>query len=326
MQTELVIALAAGAFSLIATALSVLANGRIARRNDEAAARRAYEYEALKRLYTEVEPLLFQVESAAAGARDRALNLARAARSGALAGEKSWLGEESYYLVSTLHALMRPAIYFRLLERRITSIDLSLDPSKAIVFALLREYERALGADFDLAQQAPALVYDPNAESELPIEGAGRFRQGLVAGRRETAIEALIAREAGEQPRAKSFGELERGLANDPALQPDLLPIIAILKNFSPAERPVFWRIVILQAVLARLILAVLEAEGPVPHLRRTLDALVNDSRWRAAHYVSPQGGEPDPGAFDAVAAYLGPKLGLIARRYVTKRKRRAAA
>ncbi len=319
MQTELAIAIAAGGFSLLATGLSVLANGRIARRNDEASARRAYEYEARKRLYAEVEPLLFQVESAAAGARDRALNLARAARSGALEGPKNWLSDEGYYLASTLHALVRPAVYYRLLERRITSIDLGLDPKKAVVFALLREYDRALGADFDLAQETPKLAYDPNADSELPMDSGGRFRQGLVAGRRDILVDAMIVRDSGEPPRCRNFGELERALAEDEALRHACAPLSAILKDFSPAQRPVFWRIVLLQAALARLVLAALEPRKKPLHLRRALDAMIDNPAWRAAHAVAAEGQEIDPGAYAAVRDYLGPKLGAIARRYLAK-------
>jgi hypothetical protein len=319
MQTELIIAIAAGGFSLLATALSVLANGRIARRNDEASARRAYEYEALKRLYAEVEPLLFQVESAAAGARDRAVNLARAARQGALEGAGHWLRDEGYYLASTLHALVRPAVYYRLLERRITSIDLSLDPNKAIVFALLREYDRALGADFDLAQQAPALDYDPNDESELPIGSGGRFRQGLVAGRRDILADAMIRRDPGEPARSCNFGELERALVDGEAMRSACAPLTAILKNFAPRERPVFWRIVVLQALLARIILEALEPRKRPLHLRRTLEDILADAKWREAHAIGDAAAEA--GHYEAVSAYLGPKLGAIARRYVRKRR-----
>lgn len=317
MQTELIIAIAAGAFSLLATALSVLANGRIARRNEEASARRAYEYEALKRLYSEVEPLLFQVESAAAAARDRAVNLARAARTGALDGAGHWLRDEGYYLASTLHALVRPAVFYRLLVRRITSIDLSLDPNKAIVFALLREYDRALGADFDLAQQTPSLAYDPNDESELPIGSGGRFRQGLVAGRRDILVDAMIRRDPGEPARSCNFGELERALAEDEATRNACAPLTAILRDFSPRERPVFWRIVLLQAVLSRIVLEALEPRKKPLHLRRTLDMIIDDPKWREAHVT----GDPTAAAgdYEAVRSYLGPKLGAIARRYVRK-------
>lgn len=322
MQTELIIAVLAGIFSLVATALSVVANGRIARGNDEAAALRSYKYEALKRLYTEVEPLLFQVESAAAGARDRAANLARAARSGALEGPKSWLANENYYLISTVHALVRPAVYCRLLERRITSVDLGLDASKAIIFALLREYDRSLGADFDLAGTDPKLDYNPNADSELPDGSGGRFRQGLVAGRREVLVNTMIVREPGEPARSATFGELESAIAADETVRQSLSPLTVILQDFSPRVRPVHWRVIILQAVLSRLMLDVLGANRKSPNLRQRLDALIADPKWRAAHATSDEISPFDAGTYDAVHAYLRPKLDSIAKRYAsTKHK-----
>lgn len=322
METELIIAVLAGIFSLVATVLSVLANGRIARSNDEEAARRAYEYEALKRLYTEVEPLLFQLESAAAGARDRALNLARATRSGALEGPESWLADENYYSISTVHTLVRPAVYFRLLERRITSVDLGLDASKAIVFALLREYERSFGADFDLAGTEPKLAYNPNADSELPEGSGGRFRQGVVAGRREVLVNTMILREPGEPARCATFGELESAIAADEAVRQNLSPLTVILHGFSPLDRPVHWRIIVLQAVLSSLILEALQTDQKALPLRKKLDGMIADPNWRIAHATTTVVSSFDTDTYQAVRSYLGPKLDSITQRYGTPKRK----
>src|SRR3989337_129946 len=51
-------------------------------RRDERNARRDYEYEARKRFYPEIEPLLFQLHEAAEQAYHRALSLARTSRNG----------------------------------------------------------------------------------------------------------------------------------------------------------------------------------------------------------------------------------------------------
>lgn len=49
-----------------------------------AAARRDYEYEAMKRLYTDVEPLLFQLYEALEEAQHRVASLCRTSRNGNL--------------------------------------------------------------------------------------------------------------------------------------------------------------------------------------------------------------------------------------------------
>jgi len=70
------------------------------------AARRSYEYEARKRLYSEIEPLFFQLYEAVEECYYRIASLARTSREGHLGTQAgSWLGHNGYYLQSTAYNL-----------------------------------------------------------------------------------------------------------------------------------------------------------------------------------------------------------------------------
>ena len=79
-----------------------LLNIRLSRQAAEESARRAYEYEARQRLYTEIQPLLFQLSELCESSFDRIVNLQqpRAFRRLELPG--------SYVMLSTIHRLGSP--------------------------------------------------------------------------------------------------------------------------------------------------------------------------------------------------------------------------
>ena len=120
-------------------------------------ARRDYEYEARKRIYHELEPLIFMhVEDS-----DRAYNhikeLANMARLGTLSANLTFsadLTEDNYYLKATIYKLIRPMAVFRLMQQHLTSYDLQLDDyfrlqyilAKCLYFSCTDDYYVALGS------------------------------------------------------------------------------------------------------------------------------------------------------------------------------------
>jgi hypothetical protein len=151
MEKVVVPAIIAAAASLIVAIISALASARTSKRvgvltselekqklrlaselEEQRAtrnARRDYEYEAKKRLYEECEPLLFQALDLAENARYRVMSLARSAREKEVRPDGSgWLGRTGYYFRSTVYLLLAPMTTFKILQRRLTTIDLSLEP------------------------------------------------------------------------------------------------------------------------------------------------------------------------------------------------------
>ena len=82
-------------------------NAELIETQERRKAQRDYEYEARKRLYSELQPLLFQLVEASDNAYWRIQGLARSAREGRLTGRSSRLRAQSRnYLPSTVYRLM----------------------------------------------------------------------------------------------------------------------------------------------------------------------------------------------------------------------------
>ena len=165
--------------ALVAMATSYANSRKLAQSNKELAAltsalrekeattraRQDYEYEALKRLYTECEPLLFQFFELAEDAESRVRALARDSRAGNLRPDGTgWLATEGYYFNSTVYRFFAPLAAIRILQRRLTAVDLALDSRLRVQYRLLRLLYRSATDDRDLAQRSPQLPYEP-AES-----------------------------------------------------------------------------------------------------------------------------------------------------------------
>jgi hypothetical protein len=232
--------------------------------NAETQAVRQYRFDALKRLYVEVSPLLFQMREPMQQARDQVKNLARAARDGNLGvGDDSWIVRDDYYSRVTMYRLMLPAVYYRLLQRRLALVDLSLDVRVATIYALLTEYIRALRADFDLARSIyPSTQYRPDREPRSP-DGSD-VRQGLLAGWRDIIVDALLVKDD-YGLRAKRFGEFETEVEIEYCQPPGpgttaFQPLWTLLKGFEPKARPVLWALLVALALLSEMIDRVLSS------------------------------------------------------------------
>jgi hypothetical protein len=100
--------------------------GAVADRNSARAARRDYEYEARKRLYEQVEPILFQLYEALEEAHYRVRSLARSSRNGNL-GNSSLSMRPSQFSYLFLVACPCHYIHKSRAERtRLSRADLSL--------------------------------------------------------------------------------------------------------------------------------------------------------------------------------------------------------
>jgi hypothetical protein len=226
-----------------------------------AAARRAYEYEARKRLYQDCEPLLFQLSQNAGVAIGRVVSLAREAREGRLAGPDGSLSgdpaEDSgrgYYFRSTLYQLLAPLAIAYLLRTHLTLQDMALDPWVKREFSLSDAAYRALTRDFHFASLNPVI---PNyrEQADKPSDPAASnsvLKQGIFLGRLDNLIESLIATE-GEHRRLITFGRFEELLVQQrSAVAHTLKPLIGIVANFHPHTHPVFWRILSAEYFLFR--------------------------------------------------------------------------
>jgi hypothetical protein len=244
----------------------------LGRRAAEDKARLDYQYEAKRRLYERFEPLLFQLLELSDYALDRIKNLTDPNVWPDLAvGEKSWPGTrrppmaaDKYETVSTLYGLYSPLVVIRCMSEGLTLVDLSLEPRIQLQYHLASRLYGCVKEDKRLSRIAPAVEYEPFAEGwreKREVAPGVYWWQGLTMGRLETVLD-LMTVESTTVPgtRLMSFGEFERFYSDvfhgdDDRLKKTLAVAANAIYRFRPADRPVFWRMLIVQARLYQALL-----------------------------------------------------------------------
>ncbi len=282
-------------------------------RNSAKAARRDYEYEALKRLYTQVEPLFLQLYEAIDSCYGRISALARTSRQHHLGvGAGSWIDHPGYFLRSTAYRVILPAVHFRIIQRRMTFVDLKLDQTLRLRYLLLKALYRSYGDAFDFAALAPKLDYDPVwQDREHTLTNPVKYPQGLVGGDLDNAVEHLIHTQ-NEAVQPVLFGAFEnevRTIAHPDAADPDtgrkvedLEELIHLYLGFSPDTRPVLARMLLVQAILCLLVMVTYREEATVEGLRSWMERFCNDDNVRKDLCWDAGAGL---GALDVVRPYL---------------------
>jgi hypothetical protein len=227
----------------------------------EQTALRDYKYKALQRLYEEYEPLRFQLVEAVESAKGQIEKLGKkeAIRQ---KGVEGLLPSGKYLLLATIYHLLLPCAVFRIIRRRLTFVDLRLDPQIELQYALAKRVFFLLADDARVAQIS-GLDYSPYVEGwrEKRIQNPSKYRrQGLPLGRLENAVEALIVPLASTigHERVISFGEFEEkfgAIKEDGDVRSPLGAARDLFQECVPAERPVLWRILLIQYILYKAIL-----------------------------------------------------------------------
>ena len=277
--TSVIVATIAAVASVADAIITGVVSQRARRRNDaqlellraelqeaqkERDAQRDYRYEATKRLYAELQPLLFQLAEACESAYRQIKGLARAARQGRLdPGEGSWL-KGGYFLRSTVYRLLVPVALVDLIERRLTYVDLTLDAALREQYRFARAVVNTWNSGFDFTTSPPAIDYRPHdADAErLAAENPPTFGlQHLFAGQIDRIAGRLIVSD-GNRERRLRFGEFEDNYEQDPAVQSDVAPVMALFTDFHPRTSPILWRMLMAQVHLYKAISLTFSNEG----------------------------------------------------------------
>jgi hypothetical protein len=225
----------------------------------------SYHYDAKKRLYAECEPLFFHLSEAAEFAFQKCRDLTKPSVCFALrperyntgAGDGSWMLNRSSELISALYALFTPVAIWRLLKDRLTNVDCSVDKGVYFRYQLARQLYSTFHHDDILASLSPVLQYDPRVSDwrtkrlEFPEK---HWWQGLTRGRLDRVIEIFITGD-NMAKRLLTFGEFEDVyLTTYESCDRSRQKILGVAANplygFTPFERPVFWRSLMVQAHL----------------------------------------------------------------------------
>jgi hypothetical protein len=265
----------------------------LAEQRAERDAWRDYQYEARKRLYQECEPLFFKLREGSEVARDRIRSLASRARQGRLReSAPSLLEREGHYATSTYYQLMVPVAIFRLLQRKLTVVDLDLDPIARTQYELAKWLYMTFASEYIFAAADPAIEYTPDLEGEnrrRDHKPSQFWRQGLARARLDVIAETLIVRDDREGPRCMSYGEFETAYFDQQSELRDIWrPMADIFHLFHPRTRPILWRMLITQIhILTAIIesnrdLEARRSSGDMPKpVRRLTESERSEFDWR---------------------------------------------
>lgn len=219
-------------------------------------ARIDYEYEARKRLYKEVEPILFAAQLAAKSLGGRLASFTHRIRDGYITLDKrtNWLTIDQYFQQSTAYWIFLPMTYYRHISRNISQFDISLDPVIGKKFMVLGIFQSIPVADFILAQMECATIpYDPyNKDANNKVRNAdpAQYRfQGIVRGDVERIVSMMMTDDERLAPLEWFMFERQLGTANSD-LHEAYKPVKDILANFHPMTHPVVWRAMIAYVLL----------------------------------------------------------------------------
>jgi hypothetical protein len=228
-------------------------------------------------------------------ARRRVVSIARSCRQGDVREDGGgWLGYPGYYFQSSVFLLFVPGAAFKLLQRQLTAVDLSLDQRVHRLYELFRLVFTSFTNDHDLSRERPPVPYrpddadpgKPDRERLLRQQPPIYRRQGLYIGTLERVIEALII-ERDEGFRSMTFGEFVTAWDDPQSAVADVKgDLLDLLIGFHPRQRPVLWRLLITQALLYDTLLTTAGAgieTTPIP----SSEVDVDQFDWRP----EPQGG-----------------------------------
>jgi hypothetical protein len=245
-------------------------------------ARIDYEYEAQKRLYKEVEPILFAAHLAATSLSDRLEALAPRICDGYICCEptKNWLTTDLYFQQSTAYWIFLPMTYYRHLSGRISQFDMTLVPEIGKKFMTLGLFRSIPVADFELARSPIAAIpYDPYGEAtkaQREADPAQYKFQGIVRGDVERFVSLMMTAEG----TPLEWFQFEQKLREaDSDLTQAYEPVRDVLVDFHPSTHPVMWRTIIAYALLSDFFIQAREFTS------EEYDSLIPQDSWRRFDY-----------------------------------------
>jgi hypothetical protein len=287
-------------------------DAQLAEAKAERDAQRDYSYEARKRLYSEIQPLLFQLMELSESAYRWVMGLARTARDGHL----SWLSK-GYYLLMTVYRFTAPLAVFRLIHRRLTVVDFSVDEGIRVKYNIGKQIYLSVSDGFSIAKAGDhPIPYEPNEVRGLRRrEPSIHTQQHLFRGHLDMIADALVVRDP-DGPRCMTYGEFETQFKNARSdVYRATRALVTGFSEFEPRSRPVVWRMLIVQMYFHKALLHTFE-QDTTTFLGSPADLLSEEERqkldWRRKDASAIQD-VPDKEVRDwplnAAESYVGKRL-----------------
>ncbi|WP_300611236.1 hypothetical protein [Trebonia sp.] len=247
MTAAIIVAIIGVLGATIGAVVSALYARRLARvqseldeERDVRKARRDYEYEARKRLYSAYEPIKFQLIDLIGQA------LRRISMLSLVAPETGSLPQ-----AATVYEILAPAALVRMLDRNLTLADMYLEPQVSIEYGLMKAAYRVLADSSSIAS-----IYTELSGDHIDIRD-----EELQPCQVDEAADALLGSTPNDLKTDATtdlpgslltFSQFRTVLADIDVRhdKPGLSSITALLDDFTPARRPVFWRALVTQVLL----------------------------------------------------------------------------
>ena len=200
----------------------------------------------------------FNLVESCENSKFRIQSIARSARLGKLK-EGGWFSKFDYYTKSTIYNLLAPIAIYKLMQKKLTLVDLNADRRIEIFYKLSKQLYLIFSDDFEFARTFNPLEYDPNNVKwqELRSKNSRKYwRQGLPIGLLDKCLDYFIEEDNNGHNYLISFGDFERKAGNiGNNRNSDIHLVRDIFENFHPQNRPILWRLLIAQYQISETIL-----------------------------------------------------------------------
>jgi hypothetical protein len=224
-------------------------------------------------------------------ARERIQGLAQAARDGTFQRD---LEANKPFWKAAIYDIVAPAA----IADRVADFDVTLCTLETWNrLALARSLQQLFRADEALAGYDPKLAYAPERAGQPEFRETDR--QGIVA---VSDMLQTFASSTETDPVCPRASFVARFSTNDPEFEPNLTEIRALLTKFHPRAKPVFWRLLIAEALLAQALNELAQEadlSGALSNIRFKQSKLFD---WCTPGSEAPPGESPAENAQAAIA------------------------
>ena len=175
---------------------------------------------------------------------------------GYLKSESTWLrATDNYYFPTTIYRLLAPIATFRIFQRRLTIVDLSLDLDVRALYGIAKQMYLTWNSPWELARSGPAIKYDPY-DGQSNGESARVWAwQHILIGQLDQIVDAMVIDDSRGE-RCIGYGEFFKHYSNpESELRKQVVEPSQIFDGFHPEDRPVLWRILLAQAHFHRALM-----------------------------------------------------------------------
>ena len=265
-------------------------NASLAQRRDKEAAQTDYTYYARKRLYTEVNPLLFRLRELCPGSIWR---IRRIVNENIKVVSEDNKVRTDYLVRTTTQRLVGPLVVAQEIQRHMTAVDLRVDPAIKAQYIVSRELLWILHEGKAIAAAPPANRYQGEGAPEEP-------RQHLTFAQLQRLVDVFTKPEKDGTRRPLKLNELE-DRKSEKGIADVLRQMKKLFASASPSSTPVLWRLLIAQASLMHVLIDLVDRSSAT--VDRVLPVDIEAFAWK------PGGDESFNSEVNAVDTFLRERL-----------------